>query len=82
MKEGIHPQLNPVIFVDTGANTEFVTRSTLSSKQTRDVDGVTHYVIPVDISSASHPFFTGKQRALAVDGRVEKFNKKYGLKTS
>jgi large subunit ribosomal protein L31 len=71
-----------VIFVDTGANTEFVTRSTLSSKQTRDVDGVTHYVIPVDISSASHPFFTGKQRALAVDGRVEKFNKKYGLKTS
>jgi large subunit ribosomal protein L31 len=82
VKEGIHPQLNPVIFVDTGANTEFVTRSTLSSKQTRDVDGVTHYVIPVDISSASHPFFTGKQRALAVDGRVEKFNKKYGLKTS
>lgn len=82
MKEGIHPQLNPVIFVDTGANTEFVTRSTLSSKQTRDIDGVTHYVVPVDISSASHPFFTGKQRALAVDGRVEKFNKKYGLQTS
>jgi large subunit ribosomal protein L31 len=81
MKEGIHPELNHVIFVDTGANTEFITRSTLSSKTTRDIDGVTHYVVPVDISSASHPFFTGKQRALAVDGRVEKFNKKYGLKT-
>ena len=82
MKDGIHPTLNPVIFVDTGANTEFVTRSTLSSKNTRDIDGVTHFVVPVDISSASHPFYTGKQRALAVDGRVEKFNKKYGLKTS
>ena len=81
MKEGIHPTLNPVIFVDTGANTEFISRSTLTSKTTRDIDGVTHFVVPVDISSASHPFFTGKQRALAVDGRVEKFNKKYGLKT-
>ena len=81
MKEGIHPALNPVIFVDTGANTEFISRSTLTSKTTRDIDGVTHFVVPVDISSASHPFFTGKQRALAVDGRVEKFNKKYGLKT-
>jgi large subunit ribosomal protein L31 len=79
VKEGIHPTLNPVIFVDTGANTEFVTRSTLSSKQTRDIDGVTHYVIAVDISSASHPFFTGKQRALAAEGRVAKFNKKYSL---
>jgi large subunit ribosomal protein L31 len=82
MKDTIHPKLNPVIFVDTGANTEFITRSTQSSKNTRDIDGVTHYVIPVDISSASHPFFTGKQRALQVDGRVEKFNKKYKITTS
>jgi large subunit ribosomal protein L31 len=82
MKPGIHPELNPVIFVDTGANTEFVTRSTLSSKQTRDIDGVTHYIIPVDISSASHPFYTGQQRAISVAGRVERFNKKYGLSTS
>ncbi|MEN9786951.1 MAG: hypothetical protein RLZZ299_2215 [Pseudomonadota bacterium] len=82
MKEGIHPTLNPVIFVDTGANTEFVTRSTLSSKQTRDIDGVAHYVIPVDISSASHPFYTGKQRAIAAEGRVAKFNKKYNLATN
>ncbi len=82
MKEGIHPTLNPVIFVDTGANTEFVTRSTLSSKQTRDIDGVAHYVIAVDISSASHPFYTGKQRAIAAEGRVAKFNKKYNLATN
>lgn len=79
MKDGIHPQLNPVIFVDTGANTEFVTRSTLSSKNTRDIDGVAHFVVPVDISSASHPFYTGKQRALQAEGRVQRFNKKYNI---
>lgn len=79
MKSGIHPKLHPVIFVDTGAHTEFVTRSTLTSKNTRDIDGVSHYVIQVDISSASHPFYTGKQRALTQAGRVEKFNKKYNI---
>ncbi|MDP2311558.1 MAG: type B 50S ribosomal protein L31 [Pseudomonadota bacterium] len=79
MKDGIHPKLNCVIFVDTGANTEFVTRSTLSSKNTRDIDGVSHFVVPVDISSASHPFYTGKQRALQAEGRVQRFNKKYNI---
>lgn len=79
MKEAIHPKLNPVVFVDTGANTEFISRSTLSSKQTRDIDGVEHYVIMVDISSASHPFYTGKQRAIQTAGRVERFNKKYNI---
>jgi len=79
MKDAIHPKLNSVIFVDTGANTEFVTRSTLSSKTTRDIDGVAHYVIHVDISSASHPFYTGKQRAIQTAGRVERFNKKYNI---
>lgn len=79
MKSDIHPTLNPVVFVDTGAGTEFVTRSTLTSKQMRDIDGVPHHVIFVDISSASHPFYTGKQRAVAVAGRVERFNKKYNI---
>lgn len=82
MKDAIHPKLNPVVFVDTGANTEFVTRSTLSSKQMKDIDGVPHHVIMVDISSASHPFFTGKQRALQAEGRVQKFNKKYNISSS
>jgi large subunit ribosomal protein L31 len=79
MKAAIHPKLNNVVFVDTGANTEFVTRSTLSSKTQKDIDGVSHYVIQVDISSASHPFYTGKQRALQAEGRVQKFNKKYNI---
>ena len=82
MKSKIHPALHPVVFVDTGAGTEFISRSTLTSKNSRDIDGVSHYVVQVDISSASHPFYTGKQRAIAVDGRVEKFNKKYGIAKS
>jgi large subunit ribosomal protein L31 len=79
MKANIHPKLNPVVFVDTGAGVEFVTRSTLSSKNTRNIDGVEHYIVHVDISSASHPFYTGKQRALTTAGRVERFNKKYNI---
>lgn len=81
MKTGIHPEAHPVIFVDSGANVEYVTRSTLTSKNTRDIDGVSHYVIQVDISSASHPFYTGKQREISTAGRVDRFNKKYGITT-
>lgn len=79
MKPDIHPKLHPVIFVDTGAGAEFITRSTQTSKTTRMVDGVQHYVLTIDISSASHPFYTGKQRQLQTDGRVERFNKKYKI---
>jgi large subunit ribosomal protein L31 len=79
MKADIHPALNPVVFVDSGAGVEFVSRSTLTTKSSRDIDGVSHYIINVDISSASHPFYTGKQRAISVAGRVDRFNKKYNI---
>lgn len=79
MKKGIHPTLNPVIFIDSSTGTEFITRSTLRSKNTRAVDGVEHFLIPMDVTSASHPFYTGQQRALTIAGRVERFNKKYNL---
>ncbi len=79
MKSGIHPSLNPVIFVDSSAGVEFRSRSTMKSRNTRTVDGVEYFVIPVDVSSASHPFYTGKQRTTVLAGRVDKFNKKYKL---
>ena len=79
MKPDIHPALHPVVFVDTGAGAEFVSRSTMTSKNTRNIDGVDHYVIQIDISSASHPFYTGKPRASTTAGRVERFNKKYNI---
>ncbi|MDH5596914.1 MAG: type B 50S ribosomal protein L31 [Candidatus Peregrinibacteria bacterium] len=73
MKAEIHPKLNPVVFIDSSTGTEFVTMSTLSSKETKKISGVDHFVISVDISSASHPFFTGKQTLVDTAGRVDKF---------
>lgn len=75
MKEGIHPTLNPVIFKD--GEHEFVNVSTMTSGETRDIDGVTHYVISLDISSATHPFYTGKQRVELKGGRIDRFNRRY-----
>lgn len=73
MKTDIHPDVHPVIFVDTSSGVEFVTTSTMKSEETRDVDGVTHYILPIEISSASHPFFTGEQILVDTSRRVEKF---------
>ncbi len=78
MQDGIHPKYHPVVFVDIGAEFEFVSRSTMTSKETREIGGVEHYVIRLDISSASHPFYTGKQRFVDTAGRIDKFRSKYG----
>ena len=78
MKTGIHPDYHPVVFVDTGAKSEFVTRSTMRSREKREIDGVEHFVIRLDVSSASHPFYTGKQRFVDAAGRIDKFRSKYG----
>ena len=78
MKKDTHPAYHPVLFVDHAGEYEVATRSTLKSKETRDVDGVEHFVVRVDISSASHPFYTGQERFLDAAGRIEKFRKKFG----
>ena len=80
MKKDIHPAYYPVVFVDTNASTEFATRSTKRSNETRVIDGVEHYVLRVEISAASHPFYTGKQKFVDTAGRIEKFQKKYAGK--
>lgn len=82
MKSGIHPELHHCIFIDSGSAAEYKTRSTMTSKNKRTIDGVEYYLIQIDISSASHPFYTGKQRAITTDGRVERFNRKYGIAAS
>jgi len=78
MKSDLHPEYHPVVFLDAGADFEFVSRSTMKSEETREIDGVEHYVIRLEISSASHPFFTGKQHFVDTAGRIEKFQRKYG----
>ena len=75
MKEGIHPEYHPVVFVD--GEHEIITYSTMTSKETREIDGVEHYVVPVDISAHTHPFFTGKQKLVDTEGRIDRFRKKY-----
>jgi large subunit ribosomal protein L31 len=75
MKKDIHPKTHPVIFRDAGAGKDFVLYSTLTSDEVEKIDGVDHYVIRLDISSASHPFFTGKQKLVDTSGRVEKFKR-------
>ena len=77
MREGIHPELHPVVFVDSSSGQEFVTRSTMTSEETRDIDGEKHFVIGISISSASHPFYTGKQKLVDTAGRVERFRQRY-----
>ncbi len=75
MKSEIHPDYHPVVFVD--GEHEIITRSTLTSKETRSIDGVDHFVVRVDISSYTHPFYTGKQRLVDTAGRVERFRQRY-----
>ena len=78
MKSDIHPDYAPVVFRDLASGATFLTRSTVTSEKTIEwEDGNTYPVIDVEISSASHPFYTGKQRILDSAGRVEKFNQRF-----
>ncbi|MDJ0348195.1 type B 50S ribosomal protein L31 [Cryobacterium sp. PH29-G1] len=77
MKSDIHPEYAAVVFRDLASGATFLTRSTVSSKKTVELDGTTYPVIDVEISSESHPFYTGKQRIMDSAGRVEKFNSRY-----
>ena len=77
MKTDIHPDYQAVVFRDLGSGETFLTRSTVTSDKTIELDGVEYPVIDVEISSASHPFYTGKQRIMDSAGRVEKFNQRF-----
>lgn len=81
MKKDIHPQYREVVFHDTSSDFKFLTRSTLASKETiKWEDGKEYPLVKVEVSSASHPFFTGKKLFVDTAGRVEKFQKKYEKK--
>ncbi|MDN5212402.1 type B 50S ribosomal protein L31 [Fulvivirgaceae bacterium BMA12] len=81
MKKGIHPEYKEVVFMDTSSDYKFLTKSTMSSKETiKWEDGNEYPLIKVEVSSASHPFYTGKKIFLDTAGRVEKFNRRYKKK--
>ncbi|MDQ0766862.1 type B 50S ribosomal protein L31 [Streptomyces canus] len=79
MRSGIHPVSRPVVFRDRAAGFQLLTRSTLDTQRTVEwEDGTTYPVVDVDISSASHPFYTGTSRVVDTAGRVERFERRYG----
>ncbi|MGQ0680454.1 MAG: type B 50S ribosomal protein L31 [Actinomycetota bacterium] len=80
MKKGIHPLYRPVVFRDHGAGEQYLIRSTIATNQTCEVNGVKYPLVSVDISSASHPFYTGKMKIVDTAGRVERFNRRYGVR--
>ena len=78
MKKDIHPNYRPVVFQDTSTGTQFIINSTMRSKESIKLDDGKEYpLVKVEISAASHPFYTGKMKFVDSAGRVEKFTKKY-----
>ena len=79
MKADIHPEYREVVFQDISSDFAFLTRSTIESKETiKWEDGKEYPLVKVEVSSASHPFYTGKHKVLDSGGRVDRFKKRYG----
>ena len=79
MKPDIHPEYRPVVFHDTSVDEYFVIGSTLKTERTIEwKDGKTYPYFTLDVSSKSHPFYTGKQQVVQSDGRVAKFSRRFG----
>ena len=81
MKKDIHPKYREVVFKDAASGTLFLTRSTVQTAESIEYEGKTYPLFQVEISSASHPFYTGKQQIVDTTGRVERFRKKYNLRS-
>lgn len=81
MKKDIHPNYRDVVFYDTSSEFKFLTKSTIETSETIEwTDGKTYPLYKIEVSSESHPFYTGKKMLLDTAGRVEKFNKRYAKK--
>ena len=82
MRKDIHPEYREVLFHDKSVDVYFLVPSTLKTDETKEwEDGKTYPYCVLDISSASHPFYTGKQKLVDTGGRVDKFRKRFGNKT-
>ncbi|MEJ5208392.1 MAG: type B 50S ribosomal protein L31 [Lysobacteraceae bacterium] len=78
MKADIHPEYRPVVFQDASSDFAFLTRSTINTKDTiKWEDGETYPLVKVEVSSQSHPFYTGKHKIVDTGGRVDKFRRRY-----
>lgn len=77
MKPDIHPEYREVLFHDTSIDHYFVVGSTVKTERTAEWQGKTYPYISLEVSSHSHPFYTGKQRAVQAEGRVANFNRRF-----
>ncbi len=81
MKKDIHPSsYREVVFKDMSNDETFITRSTVATRETIEIDGVTYPLVKLEITSSSHPFFTGKQKLVDTAGRVDKFMNRYAVR--
>jgi large subunit ribosomal protein L31 len=83
MKKDIHPEYRPVVFKDAAGDFAFLTRSTIASNETIEwEDGNEYPLVKLEVSSATHPFYTGKQNIMDTTGKVERFRRRYGRAAS
>jgi large subunit ribosomal protein L31 len=81
MKQGIHPDYREVAFLDLSNGFQFITRSTIQSREKTTIDGKEYPLVKLDVTSESHPFYTGTQKIVDTAGRVDKFRQRYGSRT-
>jgi len=80
MKKDIHPEYKAVVFQDVSSDFSFLTKSTIKTKETTVwTDGKEYPLVKVEVSSHSHPFYTGQQKIVDTAGRVDRFRRKYGM---
>lgn len=80
MKADIHPTYREVVFQDTAASWSFITRSTIETRETTTIDGVEYPLKRIEISAASHPYYTGQMKIVDTAGRVDRYKRRYGAK--
>lgn len=78
MKDGIHPNYREVLFHDLSCDFKFVTCSTINTRDKMEFEGKEYPLVKIEVSSESHPFYTGKHKIVDTAGRVEKFRQKFG----
>ena len=78
MREGIHPDYREVVFHDLSCDVKFITRSTINTREKITLDGKEYPLVKIEVSSASHPFYTGQHKIVDTAGREDKFRKKFG----
>jgi large subunit ribosomal protein L31 len=78
MREGIHPNYRDVVFQDMSNDFKFITRSTVQTREKIEFEGKEYPLVKIEVSSESHPFYTGKHKIVDTAGRVEKFRQKFG----